>query len=214
MRFLWITMLVSVLFALSSRLATADYKIGERLPKKQLQAQQPKTAKAYQEVEWEALLPKGWDFTKGLDALDFDKLQDNDPKAIEALENLRKEWDKSPIEPSMDGKRIRISGFVVPLERSRDKISEFLLVPYFGACIHVPPPPANQIIHVTTDQAISEKAAMDDVWVSGVLHTEPVQTEMGQSGYRMHADSVKPFRAPKKAQIMLDVGGMVKRLPH
>ena len=64
---------------------------------------------------------------------------------------------------------MRIPGFVVPLEDSKDGLKEFLLVPYFGACIHSPPPPANQIIHVLPEHAGQGRASMDTVWVSGML---------------------------------------------
>lgn len=196
-------------------LYAADYKIGERLPKNTPTAEtkinkDKKTA--YQVVEWEALLPKGWDLVKEFNTLDFDKFEDDDPRAMQALEKMRKKWDSAPIEPSMNGKRIRISGFMVPLEQNEGKVSEFLLAPYFGACVHVPPPPANQLIHVTLAKPVEIDDPMADVWVNGTLHTEKIGTDMGQSGYRLQADEVTPYTAPKKAQMFLNIGGMSQRL--
>ena len=50
---------------------------------------------------------------------------------------------------SLDGATVRLPGFIIPLDARRDGVlDEFLLVPYFGACIHVPPPPPNQLVYV------------------------------------------------------------------
>jgi hypothetical protein len=60
----------------------------------------------------------------------------------EALKRILAEWDRAPVVEEFDGQLVRIPGFVVPLESDGKTISEFLLVPYFGACVHVPPPPS------------------------------------------------------------------------
>ena len=99
-------------------------------------------------IGWEQLIPAGWDPYKDLKALNLDKLKDNDPKAEEALKKMRKMWDNAPINPLILGQSVRLPGYVVPLEDLAAGIKEFLLVPYFGACVHSPPPPANQIVHV------------------------------------------------------------------
>jgi hypothetical protein len=80
----------------------------------------------------------------------------------------------------------------VPLEREGTALKEFLLVPYFGACIHVPPPPANQIVHVIATKPV-DTATMDAVWVSGKLTLERVQTHMGGSAYRLRAAKIEPY---------------------
>ena len=73
--------------------------------------------------------------------LNLDSLNDADPRAMKALEQLRNAWNNAPVVSSLNGSRIRIPGFIVPLENQRGQVTEFLLVPYFGACIHTPPPP-------------------------------------------------------------------------
>jgi len=75
--------------------------------------------------------------------IDLARLQDSDPKAMEALDRMKSAWNQAPVNSSLDGQKVRIAGFVVPLERKGEQVVEFLLVPYFGACIHVPPPPAD-----------------------------------------------------------------------
>ena len=159
--------------------ADAGYKVGDRLGKGSEEKPKPKSklppSIGYQEIDWDGLMPKDW----------------------EAMEKGREAWDHAPIEPKLNGKMIRIAGFVVPLEQVGDKISEFLLVPYFGACIHVPPPPANQVIYVTTDKPLSHVGSMDAIWVNGELHTDNLQTQMGQSGYRMKANFIERYKRPQ-----------------
>jgi hypothetical protein len=176
------------------------YRVGDRL-------QQPGAKGAgrvpYQNVSWEALIPEGWDPAQSFRGMDFGRLGDSDQRAIDALARLRKAWDEAPVEPAWNGKRIRIPGFVVPLERRNDDdVTEFLLVPYFGACIHVPPPPANQIIHVFPAKPVKKLRTMDAVWVIGVLDTsrsealKGAETTMGMgvAGYRMKAEQIEPYK--------------------
>ena len=76
-------------------------------------------------------MPKSWDPMASLKGLKLENLQDSDPRAMEALQKIRDAWNNAPIEPSLNGERIRIPGFVIPLEKSGSKVTEFLLVPYF-----------------------------------------------------------------------------------
>ncbi len=167
-----------------------DYKLGERLqPNKSMTA----PLAGYTEITWEALTPKGWDPAASFREMNLSRLKDSDPRAIEALAKLRKVWDEAPLEQSMNGKRIRIAGFAVPLERVGDDVSEFLLVPYFGACIHSPPPPANQTIHVLMKGKGRALNTMDTVWVAGTLELHRADSGLGVAGYRIQADSVRPY---------------------
>jgi hypothetical protein len=152
----------------------------------------------YREIKWEALVPKGWDPASEFKALDLDKLQDSDPRAMEALEKIKALWDRAPTEPSLAGAKIRLPGFAIPLENKGGKVSEFLLVPYFGACIHSPPPPANQIIHVVAKKPVTNLHSMDAVWVSGTLSLQYANTPWGSAGYRLTVDKVAPYEEPKK----------------
>ena len=168
----------------------ADYKLGERLqPNKSMTT----PLSGYTEVTWEALTPKGWDPAASFRDMNLSRLKDSDPRAIAALAKLRKVWDEAPLEASMNGKRIRIAGFAVPLERVGDDVSEFLLVPYFGACIHSPPPPANQTIHVLVKGTPRPMNTMDTVWVAGTLELHRADSGLGIAGYRLQADSVRPY---------------------
>ncbi|NRA53721.1 MAG: DUF3299 domain-containing protein [Gammaproteobacteria bacterium] len=96
--------------------------------------------------------------------------------------------------PELDGQIIRIPGFVVPLVEDGLKITEFFLVPYFGACIHVPPPPANQMLHVTFPAGIEIDSIYDAVTIVGKLTIATVTNEMGTAGYKLEAISIEPYQ--------------------
>ena len=122
-------------------------------------------------------------------------MYDGDPRMDALYEKLRKHWDAAPISKKYIGKPIRISGYVVPLDAERSSSREFLLVPYFGACIHTPPPPANQIILVVPPATDALKVrSMDAIWVDGILSESRVDTEMGRSAYRLEAAKMVPFK--------------------
>lgn len=155
-------------------------------------------AEPWPELKWEALVPKGWDPSKEFKDLDFSKLQDSDPRAMEALDRLRKLWDDAPAEPALNGKRMRIAGFALPLERQGDKVTEFLIVPYFGACIHTPPPPANQIIHARSAKPLAGIKIMSPLWTYGTLAVQRGETQWGVAGYRLTVDKIAPYTEPAR----------------
>lgn len=144
-------------------------------------------------IGWEQLIPAGWDPYKDLKALNLDGLKDNDPKAEETLKKMRKMWDNAPINPLILGQSVRLPGYMVPLEDLPEGTKEFLLVPYFGACVHSPPPPANQIVHVVLDKPTKRFRLMDTLWVTGPLSATKTDSHMGVSSYRIDAKQVAPF---------------------
>ncbi len=160
---------------------------------------------AERHIAWQELVPPGWNPTEILKEKFNDPqlpmLSDDNPKVQALMDEMRKLWDTAPVNPAMDGVRGRIPGYVVPLEDGRAGLKSFLLVPYYGACIHTPPPPANQIIHITLDKPVKGYQTMDTVWVHGTLRTERAQSEMGASAYRIHATRVTPYerRTPEAA---------------
>ena len=96
--------------------------------------------------------------------------------------------------PEMDGRSGRIPGFVVPLKTTQDmRILEFFLVPYYGACIHVPPPPPNQIIHVKYKKGFKLEALYDPVWIEGTLKIEKTENDIASSSYSIVAENVSPY---------------------
>ena len=102
----------------------------------------------------------------------------------------------------LDGTRVRIPGYLLPLEFDGDRVTEFFLVPYVGACIHTPPPPPNQIVHVKTEKAFTTDGGLfTPVWVDGTIRSENNNANLSfvdgasdvPSGYALDASSVKPY---------------------
>ncbi|MGF1642286.1 MAG: DUF3299 domain-containing protein [Thiotrichales bacterium] len=172
-----------------------SYQIGDRLAGTS-QPQVP-SASDYREIGWDDLIPPDWNPAKVFEGLDLATLEDDDPRAMDAIDEMKRVWAEAPTNPALEGARIRIPGFIVPLEWGRDMSTEFIMVPYFGACIHTPPPPANQILHVFPDPPAQGLRNMDTVWVSGVIETVRAETPMGHSGYRIKASKVEPYEATR-----------------
>ena len=93
---------------------------------------------------------------------------------------------------ALDGKPIRLGGYPAPLETdSQGRSTLFFLVPYPGACIHVPPPPPNQLVLVRYPQGIELEDIYAPLWVSGTLKIEQVNNELADAAYAMQADAVR-----------------------
>jgi len=148
------------------------------------------------EISWDDLIPEDWDPASQLPFKDVDNISDDDPRSVQLMNALRELWDKAPTRSELQGLRIRIPGYVVPLDMLGGQIREFLLVPYFGACIHSPPPPANQILQVRL-KGRRDLQTMDAIWVNGRLGIARVETSMGVSGYVLEAETVEPYREPR-----------------
>ena len=111
------------------------------------------------------------------------------------------------VEPSLDGQLIRLPGYVLPLAFAGSKVVEFLLVPFAGACIHAPPPPHNQIIHVRTKNGFTSTELFMPVYVTGHVKAKGL---IGKSvylkegnvnvsyGYAMVAERIEPYKDDSK----------------
>ncbi|MFN0186918.1 MAG: DUF3299 domain-containing protein [Aquabacterium sp.] len=159
-------------------------------------------ASGFRELRWDDLMPKDWDPLKNFRGLNMGMLSDGDPKVQGLLKELRESFDAAPVVQALNDTAAKLPGYVVPLEENaQGDLREFLLVPYFGACIHTPPPPANQIVHVSTTLApVKNLRAMDVVWVSGTMRVKRIDTYMGVSAYHLEAASVVPYvtQQPKR----------------
>lgn len=146
----------------------------------------------FREMSWDDLVPEGWDPLRELRATNPGLLDDS-PRSMQAMRDV---WDRAPTIPALDGEAVKLPGYVVPLEEADGGLKEFLLVPYFGACIHSPPPPANQIVHVVAARPAMGVRTMDVVWVSGTLRSRRHDSGMGVSGYGMEVVSITPYVRP------------------
>ncbi|MDR0549744.1 MAG: DUF3299 domain-containing protein [Deltaproteobacteria bacterium] len=143
---------------------------------------------------WEELVPPEWKPEEIFLDLKLNEMADDDPRVEAALEEFLKRWNAAPVNKKMSGRAIKIPGFVVPLDFEKTEIAEFLLVPYFGACIHVPPPPPNQIVFVKAKGPLTGISAMEVVWVYGKMSLDRFQSELGGAGYTILADRVDVYR--------------------
>lgn len=163
-------------------------------PHAQAQSSSARSGNNPRTITWEELVPKDWDpmalFREKPTAL----IREGSAAERELMKEMRDAWDKAPTREDLKGQRVRLPGYVVPLDMVGDKLQDFLLVPYFGACIHSPPPPANQIVHITLRRPQTLRT-MDVVWVTGVMGIERQDTGMGVSAYSISADTVEPYKA-------------------
>lgn len=146
------------------------------------------------EVEWDALIPDDYRPDKLMSEYSIDELSDDDPRAAEMMEKLRELWDEAPVREDLDGQQIKLPGFIVPVEADENESTGFLLVPYYGACIHVPPPPANQTVYVVTETGKGTKPDLFDVvWVTGTMSVKRIENDIAEAGYTLYASEVAPY---------------------
>jgi hypothetical protein len=147
-------------------------------------------AQGVRTLEWLDLLPEHAreGYTPGPASAAHDYLGESGPAAVQQTAN-------APVNPELEGKLVKIPGFIVPLDVAKDgTVSEFFLVPYFGACIHVPPPPANQIVYVTATKGIALDSIYEAYWITGTMKTQNKSTRLGAAAYSLSADKVEIYK--------------------
>jgi hypothetical protein len=103
----------------------------------------------------------------------------------------------APVVEELDGQSVKLPGYIVPLDVTDEgRVTEFLLVPYFGACIHVPPPPSNQIVHVTSELGVLLDALYQPFWIEGSMKVEQTSSELAEAGYQMEAEKIYAYELP------------------
>lgn len=113
--------------------------------------------------------------------------QAGDDRYQQALKSTR-------IMPKFAEQRIRIPGYIVPLEFGKNQVvTRFFLVPYFGACIHVPPPPPNQIIYGVYDKGIQVNHLHEAFWLTGTLQTALIENDVATSAYTLDVADITPY---------------------
>jgi len=153
----------------------------------------------YQSIAWEDLELPG----QGLEAIvkryqfQIDLIPEGSSAEDAVMEQMQAELDKAPVNLALNGKKIKLPGFIAPLDidDSKGVISEFLLVPYFGACIHLPPPPLSQTILVKpkAGQGIGLERAHEPFWVAGVITGDSTQTDLAAAGYQIKEAVIEPY---------------------
>lgn len=146
-------------------------------------------------IQWDDLMPEGYgaELMELFDNPELDELDDYSERGMELMQQMMQRLSSAPVVNDMDGRMVSIPGFVVPLEGVGGTVRHFFLVPYYGACIHVPPPPSNQMIDVHFAPGTRDENLYDAILVSGRLTTEVYNHEMGTAGYRLEAYSIQPY---------------------
>lgn len=166
---------------------SAKPKVGDPVPKAAAPAP---AAGSAQTLEWEDLLPENErnSFQAGPPPPTHDYLSGEGGLAAQQPMNFN-------VNGKLEGRNVRVPGFIVPLELdAQGKVTEFFLVPYFGACIHVPPPPPNQMLYVTVQKGITLDSMYAAYWVTGKLSTKTKQTKLGAAAYTLTASNLEEYK--------------------
>jgi hypothetical protein len=154
-------------------------------------------AEKVRELTWMEMVPEGAQFQPEPPAPVHDLSQLADTLAMELGSPGPQQSPAEPVVEALDGQLVRLPGYIVPLDVTESgKVPEFLFVPYFGACIHVPPPPSNQIVHVHFGEGVLLDSLYQPFWIEGPLRTQSRSSELAEAGYSMHALSVYPYQQP------------------
>jgi hypothetical protein len=143
----------------------------------------PPDSDGYAELQWDGMLPKE----------DYALLQ-NAPPVVHIGNRRSKQFGTLHTVAALSGRKVKLTGYVVPLETdSAGRMTEFFFVPFYGACIHVPPPPPNMMIHVVLAQPIDTPSLWDPFWLKGILRTDVTQNSMASSAYAMQSASLSKY---------------------
>lgn len=159
----------------------------------------------YESIDWVDLMPDDdlealMNPPEYLDEIEDGSMEDQiSSQLLGALENsaddrYQQALTSAKVKPEYDQRPIRLPGFIVPVEMNEQQlVTEFFLVPFFGACIHYPPPPPNQIIYVTSNEGVAQQNLYDPYWVEGTLTTTITENEVAVSAYSMAADNIELY---------------------
>ncbi|WP_312124383.1 DUF3299 domain-containing protein [Pseudomonas sp.] len=138
-------------------------------------------------LSWGELIPEGAPPPPPPAPLHQGSLDESGPAALQQSPN-------APVVKALEGQEVKLPGYIVPIMVTEEgEVTEFLLVPYYGACIHVPPPPSNQIVYVKGAKGVELAQLHLPYWVEGLLHVDSASTDMAEVGYQMQASQVTHY---------------------
>ena len=143
------------------------------------------SAAAPREITWDDLIPPGVPYSEIIAEGELD--EENDYWRPIFDENSTK------LNPALADAYIKMPGFIIPIDISADGVTSFILVPYVGACIHVPPPPPNQLVFVSTKVPWPSERLWEAVWVTGTMQNKVQYTEVADTGYELEADRIEIY---------------------
>jgi len=142
-------------------------------------------AETPREIAWEDLIPLGVSYAEIIDVGTIDLENDVWRPVYDA--------NGTKFNDTLDGALVRIPGFIVPIEMGPDGVTEFLLAPYAGACIHTPPPPPNQLVLVRSADPLPVNDLWNPVWVEGRMGVQPHNTDLADVGYFLSAKTMEDY---------------------
>lgn len=137
------------------------------------------------EVGWDDLIPPGVPYGEIIAEGEMDEAADFWAPVYDA--------NATKLNETLDGAYIKMPGFIIPFDVGSEGVTDFMLVPYVGACLHVPPPPANQLVMVKAGKPWPSDQLWDAVWVTGRMRTQLQSTNLGQTGYALNADAMEAY---------------------
>lgn len=137
------------------------------------------------EITWDDLIPPGVPYSEIIGEGVMDERNDIWRPVFDA--------NATKLNPMLDGAYIKMPGFIIPIEMSPAGVTSFVLVPYVGACIHVPPPPPNQLVFVTSQTPWPGTDLWEAVWVTGQMQHDIQTTEIAETGYLLTADAMEVY---------------------
>jgi len=136
-------------------------------------------------VGWEDLIPPGQPYAQIIGQGEIDLANDTWNPVYDA--------NATKLNDTLDGAFVKLPGFIIPFDVSAKGVTNFMLVPYVGACLHTPPPPANQLVMVDTKTPWPGDQLWDPVWVTGTMRTQLQSTKLGQTGYSIVAETMEVY---------------------
>lgn len=167
----------------------------------------PEGVEEYQMIRWENLELPGQGMADIIKQYQpqIDRIPEGDPEEDKVMEAMQVALNTAPVNPAMQGKKIRLPGFITPLEidDSKGLVTDFLLVPYYGACIHLPPPPLSQTIFVRAQEGkgIGLERIAEPVWVYGTLSAETTKTDLANAGYQIKQAYVELYQGQAESSL-------------
>lgn len=137
------------------------------------------------EITWDDLIPPGVPYSEIIAEGEMDERNDTWRPIFDS--------NATKLNAALDGAYIKMPGFIIPIDIGSDGVTSFVLVPYVGACIHVPPPPPNQLVFVTTETPWPGDNLWDAVWVTGHMRNQLQSTDVADTGYALTADAMEIY---------------------
>lgn len=186
---------------------TTEPQVGDRIPEPSTDqensnrlaaagaAANAAAARGYREIGWEELMPEGEEERLAqLYQQQMAMLYSGGPIAEGSAADTMIQIGTFNTVKELNETKIRIPGYTVPFEYGANaEITEFLLVPYYGACLHAPPPPPNQTVFAMTDEPIKLRDLAQAVWIEGTMYTQTQESELADAAYTIRVEKVETY---------------------